>query len=150
MVFEQAAKIRQNFKENVRLLAAAVDQNGAELRLIAGGNTRHLTDLGYHVIGSGRESAQLTFTRRRYDRRTTTANAIFTAVEAKRQAEERRGVGQDLDLIRVTSDSIYTFGQGDDADEGELGEILDLLDRIDEEQREVRENVISEWDKPYE
>ncbi|WP_139042970.1 hypothetical protein [Halorubrum tropicale] len=140
IVLEQSMEYKNKFSDQVQILLAVTSQSKSRLYLIAGNDYTDFTDIGYGVIGSGTQSARLTFIRREYDSACDFPECIFTVVEAKSQAEERQGVGQDMDMIEVTQAGIREF------DEGEITDLRGKLDDIKEAESEARENVITNWD----
>lgn len=141
-LIERAHSFRNHFADNVRLLLASVDENGADIHQIAGGNANRFTGMGYAVVGSGTESARLTFIRRNYDSGCSLRESVFTTLEAKLQAEERQGVGNRMDLAHAKPGHFVEY------DNSEIRELRDLYQRVTEREREARENVMDEWDSP--
>jgi len=143
-IMQATQEKRQAMRDNVQLIAAAVDQESAEIQMLAGGDFSNFTDTGYVVIGSGSDSARLTFIRRRYDPNDSTREGVFTVLEAKDQAEERQGVGQRMDIIKVGPGSVYEFS-------GEDKELLrDKLYEIGKREQKARTSVMEDWPAPYE
>lgn len=122
----------------VQILVGGVDADGAEIHQVVGMERSTYTDIGYSVVGSGTDSARLTFIRRGYDRSCSLAEGVFTVLEAKRQAEERQGVGDDSDMLLVDKDGIRDL-------DDQLNGLESMLDEIEAAEREAREEVITDW-----
>jgi len=139
-IAQQARDIREEAQQNVRFLLAGVGADGAGIFQVSGMDYTNFTDMGYSVVGSGSDSARLTFIRRRYDEYASYREGVFTVLEAKDQAEERQGVGQDMDLVSI-GDDLHRF------DTGEKETLRQKLHKIEAEEREARKNVMEEWDR---
>ena len=126
--------------KQVQILLGGVGSDGAEIYQITGMDSTVFTDVGYSVVGSGTESARLTFIRREYDKGCELAEGVFTVLEAKRQAEERQGVGAKSDLKMVSSSGIRNIS------DSELQQLNEMLGEIQTAEQEAREKVIDEWD----
>jgi 20S proteasome alpha/beta subunit len=114
--------------------------DGAGLYTISGMDYTNHTDMGYTTIGSGTESARLTFIRRKYDEYAEHREGVFTVLEAKAQAEERQGVGVETDLLSISRDGIREY------DENEMQTLRQKLKRIDAEEQNARQSVMDEWE----
>ena len=139
-VVSQGREIRKRYGESVQIMLAAVDKNQASLYKIAGNDYTNFSDIGYSVIGSGAQSARLTFIRREYDSDCDSREALFTVVDAKSQAEERQGVGQKVDLVKITRGNKKIY-----SDE-EIDDLRENLSKINEQEQQAREQVIRDWD----
>lgn len=142
-IFEQATNLRQQIAENVHILIAAAGSDGGGVFVLAGGDFNNYTRMGYWVVGSGADSAGLSLIRRQYNHRSPLREGIFTVIEAKDQAEERQGVGQQMDMIVAWPSNIYEF------DENDKRQLRQKLGKIQEEEKTARENVMEEWEKPF-
>lgn len=140
IVANQAADIRNKVNNRVRLIVAGVGTDGSGLYQISGMDYTNFTDMGYTVIGSGSDSARLTFIRRRYDQYCDYPEGVFTILDAKNQAEERQGVGQQMDLVSISQDELYRF------DEPEREKLRQKLTKIEAEERKARQDVIDNWE----
>lgn len=138
-IAEQVNNIQQQLQEMVTILLAGVGDDGGAIYKLSGTDYSEFTDMGYAVIGSGSNSARLTFIRRRYDSRREYHEGVFTVLEAKAQAEERQGVGQRMDLIRLSSGGVKEF------EEDERETLRQKLHKIEAEERSARESVMNEW-----
>lgn len=135
-IVEEAKNYREKTAQHVNILVTAVGEDGAGIYQVAGGDFTNLTDTGYSIIGSGAGSARLTFTRRQYSKKTTKRDGLFTVLEAKRQAEERQGVGQRMDLAVLEPGSVRTI------DEEQEKNLLRYLDEIHDEEESARKTVM--------
>ena len=131
--------VQESVNNRVHILLAGVDSQTAEVFQIVGNDYTNFSDIGYSVIGSGRDSARLTFIRREYDRTCSHDEGVFTVLEAKDQAEERQGVGRRTDMVMVEPGNIIEF------DPSQLGQLEDDLETIGDREKQVRENVINDW-----
>lgn len=138
-VVNQAQEVRNKFNETVQIMVAAVDENEGNLFVVSGSDYSDFTDIGYSVIGSGTRSARLAFIRREYDSTCNAGESLFTVVDAKSQAEERQGVGQKFDLVKITHQNKKRY-----SDE-EIKDLRDNLEKINEQEKEAREKVIRDW-----
>jgi 2-oxoglutarate dehydrogenase complex dehydrogenase (E1) component-like enzyme len=138
-IVEQVADIRNTTAESVKIIVAGVGQDGAGIFQLAGNDFNTFTEIGYSVIGSGSDSARLTFTRRGYDRSCSELESMFTVLEAKSQAEERQGVGQEMDLLSVKQGTVTRY------DQEQKESLREQLGRIDQAEEDARQRVMNEW-----
>jgi len=136
-ILENIEGVRSTLRDSVNIMLGGVSNGDAELH--SGSNDFNaFTSTGYATIGSGSQSAQLSFIRNRYDPDDATLpEATFTVAEAKVQAEERQGVGQDMDMITVSSDGVEKIE--------DIGTLRDAVEEAETQQQQVRERVIQEW-----
>ncbi len=136
-ILEKIDGVRSTLRDSVNIMLGGVSNGEAELH--AGSNDYNsFTSTGYSTIGSGSQSAQLSFIRNRYDPdHATLPEATFTVAEAKVQAEERQGVGQEMDMITVSNDGVEKIE--------EIETLRDLVERAETQQQQVRERVIETW-----
>lgn len=139
MIAEQTYELRDNITEQVSLLVGGVGFDGPAIYQIGGADYANWTDTGYAVVGSGTDSARLSFIRRQYDKDCTMRECLFTVLEAKRQSEERQGVGQDMDLNIIQQDSIRSL------DETEIEELRNRLIEVDTAEQQARQDVLQDW-----
>ncbi|MHB9286605.1 hypothetical protein ACKVMT_06150 [Halobacteriales archaeon Cl-PHB] len=137
-IAEQSQNLRTRYEKAARFIVAAVGEDGPGIYYIAGSDYSNASDMGYAAIGTGGESAQLTFIRREYDRASSYREGVFTVLEAKTQSEERQGVGQQMDLALIQSDNIRHIE--------ETGSLRQKLSEIKEAEREARESIMSGWE----
>lgn len=138
-IVEQVNNLQKEVQNAVTILLAGVGSDGPAIYKFAGTDFSEFTDIGYAVVGSGGDSARLTFIRRRYDYRRDYREGVFTVLEAKSQAEERQGVGQQMDLYAIQTDRVREF------DNEEREELRQKLQKIEAEERDARESVMQEW-----
>jgi len=136
----QATEIRKQMANKAQIMLAAVDANDSSLYLLAGNDYSDFSEMGYAVIGSGTRSARLTFIRRNYDRGCDSRESVFTVMDAKSQAEERQGVGQEVDVVKLR------YGGAKRYSDSEIESLRENLDKINNQESEARERVIDEWD----
>jgi len=136
-VAEQAQNIRQQYQDRAQLIVAAVGNDGAGIFYVTGSDYTNASDIGYATIGTGYESASLTFIRREYDKNADYREGVFTVLEAKSQSEERQGVGQQMDMILIQA------GHQQVIDDTQT--LRNKLDEINRAERQARENVIEGW-----
>lgn len=129
----------ETLNTRAQILLAGADRDGARIYTVSGNDYDEFTGVGYAVVGSGSDSARLTFIRRRYDHTCEYSEAVFTVLEAKQQAEERQGVGIRSDIVTVGSDEVSQFTQS------EREELENRIERVRSEERRVRKEIISEW-----
>ncbi len=135
---EQAQNMRAQYGEAVRFIVAAVGENGPGIYYIAGSDFTNASHMGYAAIGTGGDSAQLTFIRREYDRESSYKEGVFTVLEAKSHSEERQGVGQKMDMALVQSDRINRVQDTDDL-RSKLGDIKSA-------EQDARASVMRDWE----
>lgn len=137
-ILSEISDLRKSVRNNVSILLGGVSDGDAEIYEIRDADYSPSTRRGYEVIGSGTQSAQLTFIRNEYDSDVATVvDAIFAVAEAKVAAEERQGVGQKMDIAIVDADGVTQFE--------ETETLREEIERINELQRSERERVIEEW-----
>jgi hypothetical protein len=138
-IVSRSQKYRKQFAEGAQFILAGVDSRGAHIYSHSGGSVSEESHRGYSVIGSGFRSAQLTFVRSNFDKSTSLTDTLFTVAEAKTQSEERQGVGNKMDLVKIS------VGKYNEISETE--QLRNQLTRVDEEERLARQNVMKEWDE---
>jgi hypothetical protein len=138
-IVEQVNGIQKEVQRAATILLAGVGNDGGAIYKLEGTDFSEFSDVGYAVVGSGSDSARLTFIRRRYDHRRDYREGVFTVLEAKSQAEERQGVGQQMDLYSVGMNEVREF------DEDERRQLRQKLQKIEAEERDARESVMDEW-----
>lgn len=134
---------QQEIERNLRVLFADVDDNGAHIYSLEEADMARHDGTGYATVGSGSQSAQLTFTRNRYDKECSLADGLMTVIEAKARAEEAQGVGTKMDIVIVREDSIERIA-GDDVDP-----YRELQTEIELKESEARENTIESSELEY-
>lgn len=134
---EQMESVRSTLRDSVNIMFGGVSNGEAEL--YSGSNDfNSFTSTGYSTVGSGSQSARLSFIRNRYDPdHATLPAATFTVAEAKVQAEERQGVGQEMDMITVSAEGVEKIE--------EIETLRNLVEKAETQQQQVRERVIEEW-----
>ena len=139
-IAQQVNEIQTQLEEMMTILLAGVGRDKGAIYKLAGTDYSEFSDMGYAVVGSGSNSARLTFIRRQYDYHLEYRKGVFTVLEAKAQAEERQGVGQQMDIISLEEGNERLF------EEDEQERLRQKLQKIEAEEREARENVMNEWD----
>lgn len=136
-IIDNIDEVRSTLRDYVNILLGGVSSGEAELHAGSNDFINH-TPTGYATLGSGSESARLSFIRNRYDADDATlAEATFTVAEAKVQAEERQGVGQEMDMITVSGDGVERIE--------EIETLRDKVEEAETHQQQVRERVIDSW-----
>lgn len=138
-VLNDIASYRKKIRENVSILFGGVAGGECSLYTLDCPDYTNYTNSGYAVIGSGTRSAQSLFIRNRYDPDgSDIIDSVFSVGEAKVQAEERRGVGFEMDMATITEEGgVRQFEQ----EEG----LKEEIEKIKSRQNEIRENIIAEW-----
>lgn len=138
-IINDISNIRSQLREGMNMIIGGVDQDDAQLYIIGGPDYTDMTNTGYAIVGSGTDSAQLTFLRNRYDSdEADVKDGIFAVAEAKIQAEERQGVGQQMDMAVLGPEGIETV---DDIDR-----LRQLLEEVQDAQQSERQRVMDKWD----
>jgi hypothetical protein len=141
VIAEQADAIRSDMADKVQFLISGVGQQGPGVFHVSGADFANLNDMGYGVVGSGTDSARLSFIRRGYDPSSDLREGLFSVLEAKSQAEERQGVGQQMDLAVVGAGEVDIF------DEEDISDLRKKLGEIENAEREAREEVMHDWER---
>jgi hypothetical protein len=123
-LLNEISEKKQQIAQNLHVLIAGVDSAGGHIYLVYDGDTTSYGSVGYHMVGSGMESARSLFIRNKYTTQCDIDDALLRVAEAKIQAEEAQGVGNQMDLIVMKSDG---FNRLSDA---EIRTIRDLQSRI--------------------
>ncbi|WP_152423885.1 Ntn hydrolase family protein [Natronobacterium lacisalsi] len=129
---------KEEIEQQLTLLLCGIDEDGPHIFSIQGADKARHDQIGYHTIGSGSQSAQLTFTRSQYDLNCSLSNALLTTYEAKRRAEEAQGVGRNLDI------AVIREGEYEELDSSELQNLKEMLSTIREEKSDTRQNTIDQ------
>lgn len=134
---KEITELKNNIQSNTTLLIAGVDdRHGAQLLELRDGSTVRHRSLGYQCIGSGAGSANLTFMRNGYSPNTL-QDSVILAADAKNQAGEAQGVGDDMD-IAVVGNRVNIL------DDDTVGDIQSLIEDVRDAEQEARENAISD------
>lgn len=138
-LLSSVSELRNEIEKNTEMLFAGVDEkHGPQvLELRNGSLTRHRS-LGYQCIGSGQRSASLTFMRNGYNP-DSLEDALLLAADAKNQAGEAQGVGDNMD-IAIVSDRVNFL------EENEVENIQNVIDDMRTAERNARESAMSEAD----
>ena len=62
-------------------------------------------------------------------------------MDAKSQAEERQGVGQQVDIVKIKRDEAKQYT------DDEIEDLRENLAKINQQEMEAREKVIEDWHK---
>jgi len=149
-IYQEIKEKQNEVLQQVNLLLAGVDERGAEGD--GGGNVErdaHLYNIlhndmarndsiGYLTVGSGAEPANSDFIRKRYDDNCDLPSALLAITEAKTQAEEAQGVGEDVDI------AILHGGGRRDLDESELKNVRDVHEDVVAAESNAREEELEE------
>ncbi len=139
-IINDIASVRETIRENVNILFGGVSDGSGYLFTLSSGDFTPYTNTGYCLVGSGSGSGQLTFIRNRYDPDDANlTEALFSVGEAKIQAEERQGVGQEMDVAIVSSDGVEQVQ--------DIENLRRLLQEVETEQQKVRQKVMRKWEK---
>jgi 20S proteasome alpha/beta subunit len=135
----QISDLKQDIQGGTNMLIAGVDdEHGAQiLELRDGSLTRHRS-LGFQCIGSGAGSASLTFMRNGYDPEGL-EDALMLAADAKNQAGEAQGVGDNMDIAVVGDDVRFL-------DTDRIKNIQEVIEDVREAERTARESTINDAD----
>lgn len=138
-LLSQASQLRNDMQDATNILIGGVDDDkGAQiLELRNGSLTRHRS-LGYQAIGSGAGSASLTFMRNGYDP-SNLEDALLLAADAKNQAGEAQGVGDEMDIAIVTDDVNFL-------DDGETKKIQTVIEDVRDAEQAARKSTINDAD----
>jgi len=142
-IYQDMMEKKEEVLSQVNILLAGVDADGAHLYNILHNDMSRNDSIGYLTVGSGAEPANSTFIRNRYDDTCSLDDALLSVTEAKAQAEEAQGVGQEMD-IAILSDQ----GRHDLSDD-ELEELREIHDEIVKAEREAREDTIEDNDYSF-
>ena len=138
--FEQrASEFRGEVDGSVSFIAATAGPDGVGVYTITGSEIFNHSSQGYTVVGSGSDSATLTFIRRNYSRNCPHNEALFTVMEAKAQSEERQGVGQKMDIVEVRAGNVNQY------DDDEIKTLREKLEEIEDAERQARQDIITGW-----
>jgi hypothetical protein len=131
--------VREELRNTMNILFGGVYDGDAELYTLSTPDFSDHTSTGYAVVGSGQRSAESLFIRNRYDSdEANLTEAIFSVGESKIQAEERQGVGQEMDVAVVNSDGVREIQ--------DIEGLRESITRIEEEQSEIRQSIMGEWE----
>jgi len=138
-IVQEAIAVRKQFRKRCTILLLGVGNTGAGIYEMTGSDFAEHTEQGFASIGTGASSAQLTFIRSSYEKDSGLGETLFTVMDAKTQAEERQGVGQNVDLVVVREGKIVPY------DDSEIQTVRNKLSEQSEREKEVRANLIDSW-----
>lgn len=137
-IYQDLEEAKTEIHNNVNILLAAVDGSGAHLYNIVESDMARHDSIGYLTVGSGREPANSSFMRSRYNDNCSVDDALLAVTEAKAQAEEAQGVGRNMDMAILEEDG------RNDLEDGQIDELRNLHEEIVKEQAEAKESVLEE------
>jgi hypothetical protein len=140
-IYQDMNSMRDEILREVTILLAGVDDRGAHLFNVGNNDYSSKDSIGYLAVGSGAEPARASFIRNRYDDDCDVDDALLAVAEAKAQAEEAQGVGEDMDIAVLSAEEGRT-NLGEDVDE-----VRSLYEDIVEAERDAREDLLEEEDK---
>jgi len=135
-IYQEIVQTQEDVTNQVNVLLAGVDSSGAHLFNILNNDMARNDSIGYLTVGSGAEPANSTFIRNRYDDACGLEDALLAVTEAKAQAEEAQGVGQEMDIAVLSQEGRH------DLDDADLAELRTIYDDVIDAEREAREGVI--------
>lgn len=143
------ADAQERFKNRLEILVGGIDGLGPQIYSVQNFDLDPQNTIGYHAIGSGNQPARSVFIRNQYSTNCRIERGIINTVEAKRQSEEARGVGAEMDIAVVNSpnsgvECCHTF------DENLKEDWTEFYDDIKDAEDEAREETIREEDIEYE
>lgn len=136
-IAEQISSVRSDYAKKLRFIVGVVGTDRPAIYTIEGTGSNDYSKVGYVAIGSGADSALLTFIRRPHDRHCSVNKGVMTVYEAKADAEERQGVGKEFDMLLLRENRVKTL---------ESGDLQAVHDEIKMKEREVRQSIIDDWD----
>jgi len=95
------ADAQDQFSQKLEVLLGGIDGLGPQIYSIQGFDLDPQNTIGYHAVGSGTQPARSVFIRNRYDTTCSVRRGVVNTIEAKRQSEEARGVGSEMDIAVV-------------------------------------------------
>jgi hypothetical protein len=140
---------QDNFSQQLEVVLGGVDALGPRIYSIQNFDLDPQNTIGYHTIGSGTQPARSVFIRNEYDTDCDIDQGIISTIEAKKQAEEARGVGTEMDLAVINRAQ----------DDSECCELFDrqkkakwesLYNDIIEAEKEARQETINTESLQYE
>jgi len=142
-IYQDMMEKKEEVLSQVNILLAGVDADGAHLYNILHNDMSRNDSIGYLTVGSGAEPANSTFIRNRYDDTCSLDDALLSVTEAKAQAEEAQGVGQEMDIAILSNQGRH------DLSDDELEELREIHDEIVKAEREAREDTIEDNDYSF-
>jgi len=134
---KQITQLRNDISESTNIIIAGVDdEHGAQLLELRNGSLTRHRSLGYQCIGSGAGSASLTFMRNGYNP-DSLEDALILAADAKNQAGEAQGVGDNMDIAVVT-DRVNML------EEPQVNQVEEVIDDVREAEQTARESTIND------
>lgn len=136
---KQASQLKRDIQDATNILIGGVDdENGPQLLELRNGSLTRHRSLGYQAIGSGAGSANLTFMRNGYDP-SSLKDAILQAADAKNQAGEAQGVGDEMDVM-IVSDRVKPV------EEAKVKEIQHVIEDVRDAEEAARQSTINDAD----
>jgi hypothetical protein len=135
-IYQEMMEKKEEVLSQVNILLAGVDGEGAHLYNVLHNDMSRNDSIGYLTVGSGAEPANSTFIRNRYDDTCSLDDALLSVTEAKAQAEEAQGVGQEMDIAILSERGRH------DLSNNELTELREIHDEVVEAERQARNNTI--------
>lgn len=137
-IYQDITRKRDEVLNQVNILLAGVDSDGAHLYNILHNDMSRNDSIGYLTVGSGAEPANSAFIRTRYDDSCDISDALLSVAEAKAQAEEAQGVGREMDMAVLQNDGRRSLS------DDEVGEIQDIYQTVTRAEREAREETMAQ------
>jgi hypothetical protein len=139
----EASEKRKDILNNISILMAGVDEQGAQLFKLKAGQKIPMNSLGYAAIGSGMQPAQSEFINNKHNNSSNLEIALQTITAAKMRAENAQGVGQDTDMYIITKD------KKTEVTDEQINELRQIEKKIKEEQSEAKQQVLNNSDFDY-
>lgn len=122
---------RRRIVQNLVVLLAGIADGDPFIYKIVNGDAHPKNNASYAAIGSGKESAFWVLGQSEYDAKCSRESCILTVYEARKQAENLSGVGDektDIGVITSTDGLTQIPSEIIDSLEGHYGEYIDDLD----------------------
>ena len=136
--YQEMMEKKEEVLKQVNILLAGVDDDGAHLYNILHNDMARSDSIGYLTVGSGAEPANATFIRNRYDDTCDLTEALLAVTEAKSQAEEAQGVGEEMDIAVLHGDG------REDLEEGEIEELREVYNNVVRAENQARKEELEE------
>lgn len=137
-IYQDMLEIQNKVESSLNILIAGVDDSGAHIYSIQGGDMARFDSIGYHCVGMGAEPANSAFIRTRYNDECSVDDALLAVVDAKIQSERAQGVGREMDI------SVLSRGNIDQCED--IGELRDIHEDVSDAEQEARGSVLDEKD----
>lgn len=137
-VLTEVENAENEIQDNLKMLLGGVDTTGAYIYEISNNDHTSHVNPGYATIGSGTQPAESKFIKSNYSKSCDLNQAMSVVGSALYEAQEASGVGGEVDIAVISTDSNRAL------ESGTVSSLMDREEDIVDAQEDLREEHIEE------